>query len=619
MRDIGEYNRDLFATEAIEVLKGSSALMFGRGSTGGVINQVSKIANREQSGEVAVTLGSFSQKRATADVNFRTTESSAVRVIGLYEDSDSFRFPREVEKRGFAPSFWVNVGKSTDITLSYYYLKTKDVTDYGQPTLFTNAVGFFGFPPVSPENFYGYANYDFADYETHIGTLKIDHRFSDTLSLRNTLRVSNYKRASESTIATLSGTDANGAVVTGGTPLSLLLVTRNHDSGRTRDNDDEALINQTELTWKAGTGGISHTVLGGLELASEKLDRRNYILDANPVLSGTQAPTSTTSFLSPDPYTTLSYTKTPNLDSISEADTAALYVQEQLQLSRQWKALIGLRYERYDAQARTDRASAVSAAAVGPFSRTDHMLSGRAGLIWQPSDAQSYYVSWGNSYNPSGELGTYGGTAATQLTAVNQNLDPEKNQNYEVGTQWDVLRGVQLRAAIFRNEKTNARIPDPVSGITILAGKRRVDGIEFEASGAITGNWEIYSGIAFMDGEILRGPANVQGQTPLGVADIAGNVWTTYRFGASGFEIGGGVRGQRGTWLTDSNIPGSTIPSYLVADATAAYVQRQYEVRLNVYNMADKVYYIGGYNNSPSRVLPGAPRTVAVTFRYLFL
>ena len=175
----------------------------------------------------------------------------------------------------------MNIGKTTDLTFSLYYLKQKDVTDYGQPALFTNAAGFFGFPPVSPENYYGYANYDFADYETYIGTFRLDHRFSNTLSLRNTLRLANYERESESTIATLSATAANGTPVTPSTPLSLLLVTRNHDSGRTRDNDDTAFINQTELTWRAATGGVRHTVLGGLELASERLDRRNYILDAN--------------------------------------------------------------------------------------------------------------------------------------------------------------------------------------------------------------------------------------------------------------------------------------------------------------------------------------------------
>jgi outer membrane receptor for ferric coprogen and ferric-rhodotorulic acid len=83
--------------------------------------------------------------------------------------------------------------------------------------------------------------------------------------------------------------------------------------------------------------------------------------------------------------------------------------------------------------------------------------------------------------------------------------------------------------------------------------------------------------------------------------------------------VGGGARGQKGTWLTDTNIPGSTIPSYVVYDATVAYVQKQYEVRLNVYNLFDKTYYIGGYNNSPSRVLPGAPRGAAVTVRYNFM
>ena len=151
VRDLGEYNRDLFATETVEVLKGASALMFGRGSTGGAINQTSKVADRTQRGEVAVTLGSYDQKRATADVNVRTTDSSAVRLIGLIEDSDSYRYPRGVEKLGFAPSFWMNIGNATDLTFSLYYLKQKDVTDYGQPALFTNALGSSDFRRSRPK------------------------------------------------------------------------------------------------------------------------------------------------------------------------------------------------------------------------------------------------------------------------------------------------------------------------------------------------------------------------------------------------------------------------------------------------------------------------------------
>jgi catecholate siderophore receptor len=615
VRDLGEYNRDLFATDAVEVLKGSSALMFGRGSTAGVINQVTKTADRYERREVALSLGSFDQKRLTADMNLRTSESSAVRLVALAEDSNSYRYDRDVQKLGFFPSLWMNIGRATDLTLSYYYLKQKDVTDYGQPTIFANGT-FFGFPPVSPRNYYGYAKHDFADYETHIATLKLDHRFTDDLSLRNTLRFANYKRESESTIATLTATDVNGNPVTRSTPVELLRVTRNHDSGRTRDNDDIAVVNQTELTWRATTGTLKHTVLTGLELAHEKIDRRNYLLDANPALAGTQVPTSFTSFLSPDPSTQLFYTKTPNLDAIAEGDTVAVYVQDQVEFTPQWKALFGLRYEHFKATARTVAASALSGATAGPFSRTDNMLSGRAGLIWQPTNAQSYYISWGNSYNPSGELGQYGGTATTQLSALNQNIDPEKNQNYEIGAQWDVLRGLQLRTAIFRNEKTNGRLAD-ATGATVLEGKRRVEGIEFEAAGSITPDWDIYSGIAFMDGEIINGPAALIGNRPLGVAEVQGNVWTIYRLGG-GWEIGAGARGQKGTELTDANLPGATIPAYVVFDATAAYVQKEYEVRFNIYNITDKDHYIGGYNNSPSRVLPGTPRAYTVTLRYNF-
>jgi catecholate siderophore receptor len=359
-------------------------------------------------------------------------------------------------------------------------------------------------------------------------------------------------------------------------------------------------------------------VLAGLELAREKLDRRNYQLDANPSVDGVQAPTSTTPYLSPDPYTHLSYTRTPNLAARAEGDTAALYLQDQLALSEQWKALVGVRWERFTSDARTDALTATpTSAPVGPFERTDRMLSGRAGLIWQPSQAQSYYVSWGNSYNPSGELGVYGGTANTNLTATNEDLAPEKNRNVEIGAQWELTRGLHLRSAIFRTEKTNGRTQDLDTGFTVLAGKRRVDGIELDLTGQLANDWDIYAGLAVMDGKIVTGSANVEGNTPLGVARVTGNVWSVYRLG-HGWEVGGGVRGQSGTWLTDTNIPGSRIPSYAIVDATLAYVTDRYEVRLNLYNLTDKDYFIGGYQNAPNRVLPGAPLSGAVTVRYSF-
>jgi catecholate siderophore receptor len=613
VRDMGEYNRDLFAIESVEVLKGPSALMFGRGSTGGLINQTSKIADLLPRKDVELTVGSFDKKRLTGDVNVKTGESSAFRLVALAEDSGYYRYPQGQEKAGVAPSFRWGIGTGTEVLLSYYYLKTKDVTDYGQPTLFTNATGFMGFAPVDARKYYGYANYDYAHYETNMATFRIDHRISDLVSVRNTLRWSNYKRQSESTISTLRATDANGAPVTAATPAELMVVTRNHDGNRTRDNDDDAIVNQTDLIWKFSTGGVKHQLLSGLELSRERLNRWNYTLDADPASAGTQAPTSITPLLNPDPNTSLSYTKTPNLRGESGGDTVAVYAQDQMEFSKQWKALFGLRLEQFDANAKTTNIQ-TGATTAGPFSRKDTMLSGRAGLIWQPSEPQSYYVSIANSYNPSGELGVYAGTAQTNLTAINQNLDPEENRNYEVGAQWDLGRGIQVRAALFRTIKVNQRINDSTTNTTILDGERRVDGIELQVSGQITSNWDVYASGALMDGLIVKSSAN-QGNTPLGVPEAVANVWTIYRLGG-GWEVGGGLNANSGFFLTDAN--NAKVPSYTVFDATAAYVQRRYEVRLNLFNVTDELYYIGGYQNSPNRVLPGTPRSMALTMRYSF-
>ena len=102
LRDMGEYNRDLFATESVEVLKGPSALMFGRGSTGGLINQTSKIADLLPRKDVELTVGSFDKRRLTGDVNVKTGESSALRVVALVEDSGYYRYPQGQEKAGVA-------------------------------------------------------------------------------------------------------------------------------------------------------------------------------------------------------------------------------------------------------------------------------------------------------------------------------------------------------------------------------------------------------------------------------------------------------------------------------------------------------------------------------------
>ena len=614
VRDIGEYNRDLFATESVDVLKGPSALMFGRGSTGGLINQVSKVADLVARKEVNVTVGSFDQKRVTADVNTPFGDSSSFRVIALGESSGSFRYPQDVERAGLAPSVRFNIGYPTEITASYFYLKTHDVTDYGQPTIppLVTGDGTFHMPPVSPRTYYGYEKYDHTRHETQIGTLRIDQRFSRDVTLRNVTRYAQYERQTEATIPSLRATDINGLPIGPTTPIENLMVTRNHDGNRSRDNDDSAFVNQTDVSWRINAGGMKHLVTGGLELAREKLDRWNFNIDADPNTPLNQAPNVATRLVNPDANSVLTYTKVPNIRSKAQGDTIGLYVQDQVELGEHWKALAGLRWEHYDSEAR-NQSFATGEITTGPFQRTDRMTSGRLGLIWQPTATQSYYVAAGNSYNPSGELGAYGNTG-TNLSPGNAGVPPEENRGYELGATWDFREGLQLRTALFRNEKANARLVD-VDGTITLQGSRRVDGVEIQLAGYIQSNWEIYSGFAFMRGDIVSGPANIQGHEPLGISHASGNVWTVYRL-PGGFEVGGGLRGLAPFNLTDIN--NGKVPGYVATDLTAAYVQGRYELRLNVNNVGDRTYYVGGYQNAANRVLPGSPRQVQVTLRYMF-
>ena len=326
----------------------------------------------------------------------------------------------------------LNIGFPTEITASYYYLKTHDVTDYGQPTIspIVTGDGTFHMPPISPRNYYGYEKYDHTMHETQIGTFRIDHRFNRNVTLRNVTRYAEYARETEATIPSLRATDINGQPIGPNTPIENLMVTRNHDGNRSRNNDDSAFVNQTDVSWKVSAGSIKHLVTGGLELAREKLTRWNFAIDADPGTPGNQTPNVATPLTNPDATTPLSFTKVPAVRSVAQGDTFGIYVQDQVEFSEQWKALAGLRWEHYASEARTE-SYATGVIATGPFERTDRMTSGRLGLIWQPTATQSYYVAAGNSFNPSGELGAYGSTG-TNLSPGNASCRPRRT----AATSW---------------------------------------------------------------------------------------------------------------------------------------------------------------------------------------
>jgi len=573
IRDVAQYTRDVFNLEQIDVLRGAASMIFGRGSTGGVVNQVSKQPYIIDQYSASMTYGSFDYKRAVADLNKVVAENAAVRLNAMWTDSDSFRGEGPQYSRwGVAPAFRWGIGTQTEVALSYYYLNVDNVPDFGVPW-------FQGAPlDVPVDRFYGFANGAYEKYETGIATGSLTYRFTPATWIRTVLRAGDYKRDLWSSVPRLAG---NPGLITDNT-----LINRQRQA---RGGDESNLVSQTDFYNTFRALGMKHQVLAGIELARENAERWNY------------APTGTIPPVRvgfPDPYPVLPasfFNKIRVAEVDFSANTVGIYGQDMIEFVPNWTLLLGLRWDQLDADYER-------AAPLGPLSRLDRVWSYRTGLLWQPSGAQTYYVAYGTAFNPSAEL--------YSLDVRGSNTPPEESRNMEAGAKWDLLENnLSLRTAIYRTEKTNERNTDPlVSDQFLLSGRRHTDGIELEGAGRITRSWEVYGGVGWMWAKIDESinPREV-GKWPLYTPPYTANLWTTYRL-PYGWRIGGGLYASGGRYGNNANTVYA--PGYTRWDAMLAYEQRHYAFRLNVFNLFDTVYYDTVYQG---HVIPGSSRAIQAT------
>ncbi|MGH8067899.1 MAG: TonB-dependent receptor [Candidatus Entotheonellia bacterium] len=296
IRDQGASFRDVFNIEAVEVLKGPSALYFGRGTTGGIINQVSKLPRLESFYSGTLSLGNGFLFRTTGDINQRINETTALRVNFMgHLDEIVDRDEVEQKRLGIAPSLTFGLGTSTQLTLSYFLQSEDNIPDYGLPFL-------FGKPPdVRRENFYGLARDDSEETLVNIGTLRLDHRFNEQLSLRNTLRYSRVDREAFPSPPRISGTPAPG------TPLSQIVVAPAHPG---RDTTEDILTNQADLIARFETFRFKHTLVTGLEIGTEDFNATRFAFSNIP----------TTSLVNPDPVRDISR-MTRSVSAITDTST----------------------------------------------------------------------------------------------------------------------------------------------------------------------------------------------------------------------------------------------------------------------------------------------------------
>jgi catecholate siderophore receptor len=588
MRDFGSYYRDPFNSEEVEVLQGPSSVTFGRGSTGGVVNQQTKSANLSPSISASLQLGTDPTRRVTLDIDepikaFGAGAAFRINVMGD-EGDVAGRNVAKNRRFGVAPALSLGLGTATRWTFSYLHQDADDIPDYGVPWLFNQPA------PVNRNNFYGFAS-DYLRTYDDIVTARVEHELSQKITIRNQVRFANYVRDARIT-------EPQVLTPALATPLSALQVNRHEIAV---NSVESYLDDQLDLTAHFKTGGLEHTLVAGIEGSRETSNPTRPTITGDP----------TTSLLNPvdtQPYSGVA----PITSQVkTTALSVAAYVLDTVHLGRHWDLTGGVRWDRFS----TDYTQSISPATA--FSRVDAMPTWRTAAVYKPVDRGSIYFDYGTSFNPSAE--------SLSLSASTANLPPEKNKTYEFGTKW-LLPGTSLSftAAVFRTDKTNAREPDPTNPLlNVLAGNQRVNGAEASISGHITRKWEIISSYANLDGREVSSNyyTAAVGVHLANVPRNTFNLWTEYHLPWR-WEMGGGGN-YVASRTASSTVPldpttglVKEVPSYWVFNAMFKRpINEHVDFQVNVNNLANRYYYDEVH---PGHIVLGPGRSALVGFKFKF-
>ncbi len=598
LRDTGFYTRDSFDLDSVEVYKGPASTLFGRGSTGGVVNQVSKAPLLHPLDAAVLTLGTNNEVRATTDDNVVINDSTAFRIASMGQYSNVADRDFVLNRRwGVAPSIAFGIGGPTTLTVNYLHQEENDIPDYGIPFVGTR-------PAPVPRNFYyGLPSDDRFKTRVDVGTVKFEHDFNNSVSVSEAFRAGNYYFDSRETAPHY---DPGNVIAppTDSTPLDQILIYRDRPSV---EGTVSTVMSDTQLNWRFGTGPLKHTVIFGIEADREDaslIRYTNQISSGLTVAPGTIGPTS---LLFPNPFEAVTHQTTVRQRPVTKTDTLAGYFEDSIELGDHWNLVGAIRVDQFHANFVQPLGTATH------FDHTDVIPSPRAALVYKPTDAASFYVSYGTSFDPSAEN--------LSLSATNANLPPEKDQTFEAGGKVVVLGGkLSLTGAVFDTEMTNARVADPDNAtLQTLAGDLRVDGVEFGAQGYITDKWEVVAGYTWLDGRTVRSTAAANVGKPLqNTAPNQLNIWTVYDF-TDRLKVGTGANYLDRRFADQAGTV--TVPAYVTWDAMISYqLTHNLNVQLNATNLTDAYYYTNSYDTSPTEnhVIPGPGRTVTLALAYAY-
>jgi catecholate siderophore receptor len=611
LRDPAFYERDTFFYDRLEVLRGSASMLFGRGSTGGAVNQVSKLPRAMDEHQVDLTLGNHRYGRLVGDFNFRLGAEAALRVGAMVTQADNNGAGSSLDKQGAAATLRWGIGTRDEFSIAGTFLDNNNGMNYGMPWVRPNATSTVEettLLPLDPKAYYGLAS-DFNGGQASTLTATHTHRFDRSHEITTKIRRGAYERdqragtvrfgnaaSQPDRLAVTLDNFGPGTVITRGTQLKI--------------QDLDTWFAQSDYSGKFNAWGLRHEVLAGIDVARED---KAVFAARNAAQGGVNLTKPTTTVGTPDDGAWIDEsTRVLRTSNDYRSDGAGVYVQDLIQVAPAWKLLVGLRY---DTLTGTYNSYAIPIAAAGPETVTSYRMkvsewSKRLGLLFQPTPLMSFHFSAATSFNTSGD--------AYSLSAANVDIPPEQAINLELGAKLDSEDGkISARASAFRSTKLHERNTDPLVNLVTLSGKRHVAGIDMDVAGRITPAWEVYASYMWLPvATIDKGVAGSEGQgtRPSLTPEHSGTVWSTYQV-TSKLRVGAGIN-MRSSQTPIRN-PGWSAPGFVTGDLMAEYqlIQRQLTLKFNVSNVSNKLYADALYSG---HYIPGAGRLMQLTASWTY-
>ncbi|MFY9511245.1 MAG: TonB-dependent siderophore receptor [Rubrivivax sp.] len=614
MRDPAFYDRDTFFLDRVELLRGSASMLFGRGSTGGAVNLVTKLPRLLDENQIDVTLGSHNYRRAVGDFNIKLGDNMAARVGAMATKADSNGAGSSLDKRGLAGTLRWGIGGRDEFLANAYYLENRNGMNFGMPYIRpAGSTVASALLPIDPDNYYGMAS-DLNYGKALMFSGSHTRRFDAQTELTTRVRHADYKRDQRAGTVRFAGATSqpNGAIPNLDTFGPGTVLTRGFQP---KIQDMETTFAQSDFKTAFNALGMRHELLAGMDYAKEQ--KLVYAVRSAAQGGVTLTKPNTTVGAPYDGAWIDENQRTLRPNNEYESNALGLYVQDLVEFVPKWKLLAGVRFDKLDGRYNTFVAPVDAAdpgTTVNPalsYRMKVSEWSKRAGLMYQPDDKMSFHFSAATSFNTSGD--------AYSLSASNVDIPPEQSINLELGAKIDSADGkLTSRFAVFRSTKLHERNTDPLVNLVTLSGKRHVAGAEVDFSGKPLPGWEVYGSYMWMPVAVIDEAAEGaegKGTRPSLTPRHSGTIWSTYQL-TPRWRFGGGLN-ARSSQTPNRNPAGVVIPKFITGDLMAEYtfIRDVFIVKANLTNVTNKLYADSLYT---THYIPGAGRLLQVTGSYKF-